>query len=325
MDSLFGRKKGGRPRQGSVSEYAVPYDRVPASPKPTPVSTVSHGLRGSTASLISAPITNPTLTASGTEINKYAIQRAKQDRARAYELSPEYNTAKSPNLVSDFGQMPPASPFQSAFSPPNSASTMGTSRPMSNATTRSDSNRGSKYAPSIASSDGGSHLSHHFYHSRHANGDDFNFPRPDTDEEIEILFANVKRTRDLGDMPNMTLEQKWHIVYNDEHIRWEEDKQREKATRRQNETGQAAGILQDSPEWFIRKFLDKTITAKQAGSLLVSLRSKEMRSVLVSVAVCLEPHANVQLVPPLYINTRHLCTGPDPHASQQKGRIPTRK
>lgn len=67
------------------------------------------------------------------------------------------------------------------------------------------------------------------------------------------------------------------MVYNDEHIRWKEEKTREDQTKRQNETGQPASIVESTPEWYIKKFLDKTITSKQAGSLLVSLRSKELR------------------------------------------------
>ena len=155
-------------------------------------------------------------------------------------------------------------------------------RPMSSANTTprtEGSNRGSRYAPSFNSGDSQTHFSHlsqHFYH-RHGNQDDFTFPRPDNDEDIEALFENVKRTRDLGDMPHLSIEQKWHMVYNDEHIRWKEEKTREDQTKRQNETGQPASIVESTPEWYIKKFLDKTITSKQAGSLLVSLRSKELR------------------------------------------------
>jgi cytokinesis protein len=67
------------------------------------------------------------------------------------------------------------------------------------------------------------------------------------------------------------------MVYNDMQIRWKEEKQREEQSRKQNEAGQSGAILTESPEWYIKRFLDKTITAKQAGSLLVSLRSKELR------------------------------------------------
>ena len=91
------------------------------------------------------------------------------------------------------------------------------------------------------------------------------------------MFENVKRTRAQGDLPNLPIEQKWHMVYNDEHLRWKEERAREEQSRRQKEMGQPAQIMVESPEWYIQKFLDKTITPKQAGGLHVSLRSKEMR------------------------------------------------
>jgi hypothetical protein len=58
------------------------------------------------------------------------------------------------------------------------------------------------------------------------------------------------------------------MVYNDEQIRWMEEQ-----TRKQRDP---AKYLDDSPEWYLRKFMDRTITPKQASSLLVSLRSKEI-------------------------------------------------
>jgi cytokinesis protein len=131
------------------------------------------------------------------------------------------------------------------------------------------------------SPEGGPHQSHlsQFYHRHHQSGI-FQFPRPETDEEIELLFENVKRTRDLTVLPNISVDQKWHMVYSDMQIRWKEEKQWEEQSRKQNETGQSVAIMSATPEWYIKRFLDKTITAKQAGSLLVSLRSK---------ALCLNP------------------------------------
>jgi cytokinesis protein len=136
-------------------------------------------------------------------------------------------------------------------------------RPQSNHTTpRPEGNRLSKPAPSLSSLDG-LNTSHHFsFHHRHGQ-DDFTFPRPDTDEEIEALFQVVKQTRVLGHMPNLSIDQKWAMVYNDEHLRW------------QTEKGEG------TPEWYIKKFLNETITAKQASSLQVSLRTKELRWVRV--------------------------------------------
>ncbi|KAF7359511.1 putative RhoA GTPase effector DIA/Diaphanous [Mycena sanguinolenta] len=307
MDSIFGRnKKLTKPRQPSLTDLAdrsVPYDRLPSPRSPNRPSNY-----------ISAPITNPTLTQNGTELNKFTIQRTKVEREKAYDTfattssSSSLSTADSATLyneslpspskmgsrrseasstsssgmrsphMSDFGQFAPPTP-NSAMNFPGSTSS-ATMRPISGMTTRSSNSDGnhrlSKYAPSFTASEG-SHLPHFHLH-RHQNGDDFNFPRPETDEEIEALFENVKRTRDLGDLPNLPIEQKWHMVYNDYHIRWKEDKAREEQARKQGDIGpgQPAPIIHESPEWFIRKFLDKTITPKQAGSLQVSLRSKEL-------------------------------------------------
>jgi len=312
MDSLFGRKKS-RPRQSSVSlqdlnERSVPYDKLSApSRSPIAVGTINQGLKG-----ISAPSTNPALTTSGIELNKFTMQRSKLERDNLHErhhlrqdsrsesistgdsltlcsgpnevsssrvLSPhsqstqlhrsEASTSSSRSeIMVDFGQYP-VSPIYNSFA---------TVRPMSVVSSRSDINRNSKYTPSLASPEGGPHLSHlsQFYH-RHHPSESFQFPRPETDEEIEVLFENVKRTRDLAELPNLSVDQKWHMVYNDMQIRWKEEKQREEQSRKQNEAGQSVAIMTETPEWYIKRFLDKTITAKQASSLLVSLRSRELR------------------------------------------------
>lgn len=337
MDSLFGRKKSRPQRQPSLSVQdlegrSVPYDKLAPSPRsPTTVGTVSQGLRG--APNISAPITNPTLTANGTEFNKFAMQRSKVDRDRAYDdhnngrsssprpsmsssVTPDapqlYNenlawqlatgrpkgaaqsirrseassSSKGSPTTADFGQIPNSPPLPPLPNSPvlNANSTL---RPQSAMTTRSESSRGSRYAPSVTTTEphhSSSHLAHHFYHhNRHGNADDFYFPRPDDDSTIEALFENVKRTRDLGEMPNLSIDQKWHMVYNDEHIRWKEERTRDEQARKQTEAGAPASIVENTPEWYIKKFLDKTITSKQASSLQVSLRSKELRYDLIRV------------------------------------------
>ena len=91
------------------------------------------------------------------------------------------------------------------------------------------------------------------------------------------MFENACRTRDIAEIPNLTIEQKWKIVYTNEQVRWMEEKQLEEQARKQSESGQSSAIIDGTPEWYMKKFLDKTITAKQAGSLQVSLRSKEVR------------------------------------------------
>lgn len=170
-------------------------------------------------------------------------------------------------------------PRQSSLSSPDGNDR--SSRPfsaISTSTTRSESNRSSRYAPSLSpyEQNSGHHLSQ--FPSFHRHQDEFYFPRPKTDEEIEALFENTRRVRDLGELSNLanlSIDQKWHMVYNDEQIRWKDERLREEQARKQGENGQPGAIVENSPEWYIQKFLQKTITAKQASSLHVTIRSGE--------------------------------------------------
>ncbi|TFY54779.1 hypothetical protein EVG20_g9572, partial [Dentipellis fragilis] len=313
MDSIFGRKKS-RPRQSSISIQelrSVPYDRVPPG-SPVPVGASNQAFRPSLSS-ISAPITNPTLSTNGTDLNVNSMQRVRAERERAYASSASNTRPGSPHasvltddsstLVSDSVDSP-TKPFKSAsrrlqhsenssdrrspstadFSqypsptspyPPLPPSAVA--RPVSTATTRSD-NRTSRYTSAVSAAEGllQSAHSHHFPHLHRHSTDDFYFPRPDSDAEIEALFENIKRDRDLGDLPNLSIDQKWNMVESDERIRWREERNREEQAKRQLEMGKPASIVEGTPEWYLKKFLDKTITAKQASSLLVSLRSKDI-------------------------------------------------
>ena len=307
MASIFGRKKG-RPRQSSVSvqdlnERSVPYDQTTPARSPIAVSTFSQGIRG-----ISAPNTNPALTDSGTELNKFAMQRSKLERDRAYELHSRQDSPTTSTSTTDSSTLydgstgslnspktpiphPQTERVRRSEAPSTRSQNMdfgqntsqgyspSTMRPTSGMTSRSETTRNSRYASSVTSSETGSHHSHNpFHHHRH-DSESFNFPRPENDDDIEVLFDKVMRTRGdpKGTADNLSIEQKWELVRNDERIRWKEQKQRGEQSRKQQETGQVAAVIQDSPQWYIQKFMDRTITPKQAGSLLVSLRSKELR------------------------------------------------
>lgn len=132
-------------------------------------------------------------------------------------------------------------------------------------------------------SDPPSHHSTHIGNALHAvrygmHAEEFHFPRPDNDEEIEVLFQDIKRSYDLGDnMPNTTIDQKWAMVYNAEQRRWSEER---KQTKKNAEAGFSVPFIEGSPEWYIQRFMDRTITMKQASSLEVSLRSNQLRLTL---------------------------------------------
>ena len=158
---------------------------------------------------------------------------------------------------------------------------------MSVASSRSDGNRVSKYAASLTPSDSmQSHYSHasHMFHHNKGPPDEFEFERP-ADDVVEALFEQVRLKRDLGELPSLSVDQKWQIVYNDEQLRWKEEKVREAATKRQADSGIQNDFLKDSPEWYLKKFLDQTITPKQAASLLVSLRTGTVGYVVINLHI----------------------------------------
>jgi cytokinesis protein len=313
MDTIFGRRKS-RPRQSSMSAQelrSLPYDKVLPGP-PIPVG------RPAAISNISAPVTNPTLTANGTELNVHAIQRTKADRERAYAAgnnaptfrsssphaslvtddsstlySESADTTSNPSTVSaarklrqsgsSSGRRSPSSHSSShalppiPLSPPPSSASVPL-RPTSSSTTRSD-NRSSRYT--VQSDPHSSHSHYHFPNlHRHGTMDDFNFPRPSDDTEIEALFENIVRTRDLENLPPLTIDQKWNMVESDERIRWREEKTREEQAKKVPEQSRTGMIEERSPEWYLRKFLDRSITPKDASGLLVSLRGHEVGCVL---------------------------------------------
>ena len=84
MDLFSKRLKKPRPTQTGLDMTSVPYDQTaPPLRSPVPVATVSQGLR-QVAQNISAPVTNPTLTRQGTELNIHQLERQRAARERAY-------------------------------------------------------------------------------------------------------------------------------------------------------------------------------------------------------------------------------------------------
>ena len=352
MDSIFGRRKP-RPRQSSPTESdlggrSIPYDRLaPSAKSPIPVSPVSSNFSRSTG--ISAPITNPTLTDEGTDLNIRKLQKGKAERDRIYEahyaqeaaaaverqkqreqqqleldlsVSPTKESSKarsisdmsvssstlagslvyptprrketpseatlSPsttkNMMVDFGAYPPTpGPSSERLSPAAHTQRTSYSRTTDASTVRprypsSVTSNGSDYA-SVSS-----HLRDvlPIPGVRHSVQpiEEFHFPRPQNPEEIEAMFGEVQSRLEV-DGSRLGLEQKWLLVYNDAQIRWKEERTRQAQQRKSAAQGSSSQpvYIKDTPEWYLKKFMDQTITAKHVGSLTVSLRTSPVECV----------------------------------------------
>jgi len=349
MDSIFGRKKQ-RPRQSSITESdlggrSIPYDRLAPSAKiPTSPMSPSFG-RGNG---ISAPITNPTLTDEGTDLNFRQLQKAKAQRDRVYDAHYPRDVAttgerlkqrEQPQLQPDLSVSPPeeSSRIRSisdmsvssstlagslayptprrkevssdvTLSPSTTKSTMvdfgaysptpgpsferlnstaQTQRPSSSRTTDASTIR-PRYASSVTSNGsdhttGSSHLRdvpipgvRQSFHPI----EEFHFPRPENPEEIETMFEQVQSRLEV-DGSALGLEQKWLLVYSDAQIRWKEERMRQAQQRKSAAQGTSVQpvYIKDTPEWYLKKFMDQTITAKHVAGLTVSLRTSPVECV----------------------------------------------
>jgi cytokinesis protein len=282
MDTIFGRKKS-RLRQSSLSSQdlqSVPYDSVTPGP-PVPVS------RQAVVSNISAPITNPTLTPNGTSLNVHSMQRSRAARERVYAATPTSTPRSSSphaSIVTDdsstlysesadsisnpmassvrkirqsgsssgrishsshdsFHSLPPIPSTANPSSPPPQPSASVTLRPSSSSTTRTD-NRSSR--STFQAEPHSSHSHHHFLHLHRHTTLDFDFPRP-SDEEIESRFQIVVRTRDLTNLPPLTIDQKWSMVESDERLRFNDEKAREEQAKKVPEQSRSGMIEERSP------------------------------------------------------------------------------
>lgn len=110
---------------------------------------------------------------------------------------------------------------------------------------------------------------------------EFNLPRPHDDRIIEQLFLELMIKRGWTNLPEQARRQmqaypadkKWTLVHQDKLTEW----QSEQKQRAQRNTGQTGAQLEGSPEWFVKKVLDGSITTKQLQSLSVSLRTQPIR------------------------------------------------
>lgn len=120
------------------------------------------------------------------------------------------------------------------------------------------------------------------------NADGFQFPRPADDRIVEAQFLDMMNKRNWQAMPEQAKRQmlayptskKWQLVHQDRLVEWQgEQKRRTQARQTVLSHDGSHSILtradeEGSPEWYVKKVLNDTITPKQLGSLSVSLRTQ---------------------------------------------------
>ena len=123
------------------------------------------------------------------------------------------------------------------------------------------------------------------------NPEGFSLARPTDDRIIEAQFNDLMHKRGWHNLPEQARRQmmaypaakKWTLVHNDRLTEWQgEQKRRQTARQTVMSSDGSLGILarsdeEGSPEWYVRRVMNDSITAKQLGSLSVSLRTQPIR------------------------------------------------
>ncbi len=123
------------------------------------------------------------------------------------------------------------------------------------------------------------------------NTEGLNLTRPSNDRVVEEQFLALMNKRGWHNLPEQAQRQmlaypiakKWTLVHQDKLTEWQgESKRRQNA--RQTMVGPDGHMSyygrpdeEGSPEWFVRKVMDDSITPKQLQSLSVNLRTQPIR------------------------------------------------
>ena len=189
----------------------------------------------------------------------------------------------SSNHRNSFDQMSVLSAASSAthgssiFSSDNSSRTAVQERPGTSHSRSSHSTKG--WTPQQASG---------FNSTTSFNPEGFYFPRPADDRIVEAQFLDMMNKRNWQAMPEGAKRQmmayptskKWQLVHQDKLVEWQgEQKRRTNARNTVLSHDGFPSILsradeEGSPEWYVKKVMNDTITPKQLGSLSVSLRTQ---------------------------------------------------
>ncbi|KAJ9366839.1 hypothetical protein DTO282F9_8106 [Paecilomyces variotii] len=147
--------------------------------------------------------------------------------------------------------------------------------------------------------------------------------RPRDDRVIDQLFLDLMQKRGWQNLPEQAKRQmlaypaskKWTLVHQDRLTELQGEQRRKNNARQTYGSEAPSGLLsrseeEGSPEWYVRKVMDDTITSKQLGSLSVSLRTQPISWVKAFV----EAQGQIALTNVLMKINRRKASGPVPVA-----------
>jgi cytokinesis protein len=145
----------------------------------------------------------------------------------------------------------------------------------------------------------------------------FYLPKPQNDAEIEKQFLTLMHKRGWQNLPEQARRQmmayapakKWTLVHQDKLTEWQgEQKRRQQARQTGTMDGPVPKDVEGTPEWYVKRIMDNSITSKQLQSLSVSLRTQPISW----VKAFIEAQGQVALTSVLMKINRPQANGPTP-------------
>lgn len=278
MDTLFRSKKSST-RSSQSSGYSTPYAQVSAGP--SPVAGPSNYRRDTgSSSLISPPNSNPGLS---------------------FNHDDPHGSMPPPPPKDKRPSNPPAPEFGPRYGNGRDSSDAASIRSMSSARSMMPNTDLGRY-PSYT---GETPTYRPTYPSRARPAvsrvsEEFTINRP-PDQQVEIDFQRLLENRDLDavnkNVPSittarssissvtdiakttssLTVDQKWQMVKADAQGRWEATRMAERRKEEEVKSGKKrSGAVKNSPEWFLRKILDNSVTTQHIQTMTVSIRTSPL-------------------------------------------------
>lgn len=266
MDTIFRSKKSSS-RTSQTSSYSTPYAQVSAGP--SPVAGPSTYRRDKGSSFVGPPNTNPSLT----HLDDY--------RESMPPPPPKDRLPPAP----EFGHRPRDSDAASMRSVSSKSSFPGGDLGRYPSFTESTTSRPS--FPSRARPPGVARVSEEFLPVRPPDPQiDADFQRLLENRDLDAATKNVPSITSRSSISSvtdisktassLTADQKWQMVKADMQSRWEHARTSERRKDEEKSGKKRSGALKNSPEWFLKKLLDGSVTAQHIQMLHVAMRTSPL-------------------------------------------------
>ncbi|KAL1959955.1 hypothetical protein VTO42DRAFT_623 [Malbranchea cinnamomea] len=327
---------------------AIPYDSVLADPKsPVPVDylpkveshqrkePLPHHLNKSGFDFHQYPVIQPSASQNGYSHpsgprplphSSYSTMTSNSTGTRpGTSAGPGHPSNSTPESSTNSRiSLDQTSIYSSVSSATRASTNLTTSDTSSRPYTANTYSHGSSSAPSVPRHGSSSHTSYATTSSTESM-----FQRPKDDRIVDQMFYELMIKRGWQNLPEQAKRQmlaypaskKWTLVHQDRLAQWQsEQRRRQNALKGHGASDPSRGVLsradeEGSPEWYVKKVMDDTITAKELGSLSVSLRTQPISWVKSFV----EAQGQVALTNVLLKINRRKASGPAPPTNPGSG------